>query len=103
MILYPNRDDSSFDMQYYLDVHMPLVEKHWRPVGLLSWKIIEFNARKGDAQISPQSIANLMTWEDEASYRAAFEGPGASLICGDTSKFCNQQPILIAGRTIEMG
>lgn len=105
MILYPCHNDAKFDMQYYLHVHMPLVEKYWRPAGLLGWKVIEFGAPQSDdyAGVPPPRIANLMTWEDEESYCAASKGPGASEICADAMTFSNRKPIFITGRTVDMG
>jgi hypothetical protein len=32
--LYPNEPGSSFDYDYYLNKHVPLVRERWRPMGL---------------------------------------------------------------------
>ena len=37
--IYPKSAASTFNMEYYLNTHWPLVEKLWGPQGLLSWSV----------------------------------------------------------------
>ncbi|KAH7357148.1 hypothetical protein BKA65DRAFT_496269 [Rhexocercosporidium sp. MPI-PUGE-AT-0058] len=37
--IYPKTSASTFNMDYYLNRHWPLVEELWGPQGLLSWSV----------------------------------------------------------------
>ncbi|KAK6076609.1 hypothetical protein SCUP515_05438 [Seiridium cupressi] len=37
----PSSGELKFDLNYYLDCHMPLVAKTWGPNGLKSWTVTE--------------------------------------------------------------
>lgn len=41
-VSYYHGEGATFDMNYYLTVHMPLVQKHWGPHGLKSWTVVQF-------------------------------------------------------------
>lgn len=101
-ILYPNRDDIKFNMQYYLHTHMPLVERDWSPAGLLKWDVTEY-ALSVDGQKPAYYAGNTMIWKDEMSYIAAFKGPASAGIFGDIPNFCNYQPIIISGNVVASG
>ena len=38
-VIYPKEARGDFNMTYYLESHMPLVQKLWGPLGLKSWTI----------------------------------------------------------------
>lgn len=38
-VLYPNVSDATFNLDYYLKTHMPLVVKEFGPHGLKGWKV----------------------------------------------------------------
>lgn len=42
-VLYPKEGADSFNMDYYLKTHMPLVEKTWKPYGLQSWAVTQMD------------------------------------------------------------
>lgn len=103
MILYPNKEGATFDMDYYLNSHMPLVERNWQPLGMITWKVIEFGGIAKSGEKAPHSIACLTSWKDEASCNQVMGGKTAAEVCGDTSRFSNMQPIFIKGRTVALG
>ncbi|KAG9259231.1 uncharacterized protein F5Z01DRAFT_30576 [Emericellopsis atlantica] len=117
MIIYPNGSEAHFDMEYYLGTHMPRVENIWRPLGLVHWKVIHFNApgRQGEdndddrgaqgcsSSKCSSSIGNILTFQSEACYQNAMQCAAAKDICSNTARFSDQQPILITGATVALG
>ncbi|KFH41638.1 hypothetical protein ACRE_076430 [Hapsidospora chrysogenum ATCC 11550] len=101
-VLYPHREGATFDHKYYLDKHMPLVDRHWKPAGLQKWEIVDFDF-SADGKAPQFSVAAVLTWKDEESSKAALAGPGGAEIVGDIVKFSSEQPIIIAGRLAATG
>jgi uncharacterized protein (TIGR02118 family) len=102
IIAYPNNSEATFDSTYYLTSHMPLVESHWKNAGLLEWKLVEFGSRN-DSEKPTFRRANIMIWEDRASFAAAEQGPIADKIFGDIPNFSNFQPTVLAENVIRSG
>ena len=42
VVLYPNPEGATFDMDYYLATHMPLVSESWSQYGLKGWEVVQF-------------------------------------------------------------
>lgn len=40
-VVYPNVSDATFNYDHYLQVHMPLAEKVWRPHGLIGYRALK--------------------------------------------------------------
>jgi uncharacterized protein (TIGR02118 family) len=93
-VLYPRNKDSTFDMEYYLSTHMPLVEKHWKKQGLRSWKVAQLDDN------SPYSVSCIMEWESSEAAKNAFGGDDAKEIMDDVKKFSNEHPIVIQGEIV---
>ncbi|KAK4089934.1 hypothetical protein PCL_05669 [Purpureocillium lilacinum] len=98
-VIYPRRDGATFDMKYYIDHHMPLVDRHWKPAGLLKWEVVEFDSAR-DGSEAPFSVMALLTWKDQASYTTAHAGSGTAEILGDVPRFSTEKPTFISGRIV---
>lgn len=101
-VLYPSDEGITFDLQYYLNKHMPLVESRWSKSGLLSWEVIEFAApaENEDKKTPPTKfrIQTIMVFSTKDSFAAAAAGPDAPEIFGDIPNFTNGQPELMSGQ-----
>ena len=40
-VLYENLDDATFDLDYYLAKHMPLVGEKFKPFGIKGWRVLK--------------------------------------------------------------
>ncbi|RDW58905.1 hypothetical protein BP6252_13381 [Coleophoma cylindrospora] len=101
-ILYPNKEDTIFNMKHYLDVHMPLAEKMWKPAGLLEWKLVEYST--GPDEKKPTfCVSNTMLWKDSASYYAASARDKSVEIFDDLVNVCNYEPIFLGGNVVSRG
>lgn len=91
-VMYPNSADCTFDMDYYLDKHMPMVND------LMGEAMKHSSVQKGFAGGEPGSdapyiaIAN-MYFESVNDFQKAF-GPHAKQILGDIKNYTNAQPII---------
>lgn len=50
-VSYPRQEGIHFDVDYYLNTHMKIVEKHWGPHGMKSWTVVQFD--EGDPSGMP--------------------------------------------------
>ncbi|KAJ6102665.1 hypothetical protein N7486_005092 [Penicillium sp. IBT 16267x] len=98
-VLYPNEDDISFDETYYLQKHMPLVEKVWTKHGLTGYKIIKYNTSLDGSKSQFYLSANLEFQSEEAATNA-LKDPEAASIFADVPNFTNKKPITIAGNQL---
>ena len=39
-VMYPAGAQSTFDLDYYLHEHIPLVKQHWAPLGMSSVQVL---------------------------------------------------------------
>ncbi|KAK4961257.1 hypothetical protein LTR10_001747 [Elasticomyces elasticus] len=68
-VSYPRREGAKFDMEYYLNTHMKIVEKHWTPYGMQDWVVSQFD--EGDA--SGMNVQAIMTWDSVQAFEKAIE------------------------------
>lgn len=99
VVMYPNDDDIHFDRQYYMSVHMPLVESTWKKHGLVSWQVVEYSKALDDAKPA-YLIAAKLEWESEEALENALKDPEGAKIFADIPNFTNKQPLTMAGNSL---
>ncbi|KAK3181812.1 hypothetical protein K4F52_006879 [Lecanicillium sp. MT-2017a] len=90
-ILYPSGPE--FNLKYYMDTHMPLVAKNWKPFGLQSWEIIAFEPGQ------TYQIQASLKWDSAESWASA-SAPScdaAKAVFGDIPNFTTAQPVVLKG------
>ncbi|RMZ80292.1 hypothetical protein DV738_g2798, partial [Chaetothyriales sp. CBS 135597] len=95
-VLYPNDEDITFDVDYYINKHFKIVEEIWNKHGLQSWDVVKFS----DGALGHRPaflIQATLVFSDEAAVKAALADAGAAAIFGDVPNFTNKQPILLSG------
>ncbi|OJJ83094.1 uncharacterized protein ASPGLDRAFT_36556 [Aspergillus glaucus CBS 516.65] len=92
LVVYPS--GPSFDLDYYLKIHMPLVSSTWESSGLLGWDVLTFPA---DA---PYQVQATLRWKSLDDFNAAAAGEATKTIFGDIPNFTTAQPILLKGDVI---
>jgi uncharacterized protein (TIGR02118 family) len=95
IVAYPRKDGSTFDKDYYLSSHMPLVEKYWKKHGLKSYTVTELNAD------GPYSYSVVMDFDSHEGWGAAGADPNTKEIMEDVPKFSSEYPILVHGPVID--
>ncbi len=89
-VLYPNTEGSSFNMDYYCNTHMPMVEEK------LGSALKGVAVEEGLGGAEPGSSATYvamghLTFESVETFQAAF-GPHAEAIMGDIPNYTNVGP-----------
>ena len=98
-VLYPNDDDLTFDLVYYLNTHMSLVHSTWRPHGLEHWDVVQFG-NGADGVKSVYHIQANLTFRNTEALEAAMADPGTKAIFDDVANFTNKAPIFVAGAVV---
>jgi uncharacterized protein (TIGR02118 family) len=93
--LYPNREGTTFDMAYYCNRHIPLVQR------LLGETLKAVSVEQGvggeAAGSAPPFLASgHLTFESLAAFQTAFAAHAAEIIA-DVPNYTNSQPIIQIG------
>lgn len=91
-VFYPNNPGSRFDMAYYLDRHMPMVEQK------LGASLRGSSVEQGIGGIEPGSAPAYaamghLLFDSVDAFQQSF-GPHAAAIVGDVPNYTNIQPII---------
>ena len=91
-VLYPKQSDTKFDMPYYLDSHIKMVQQ------LLGPRLKGVSVEEGISGMQPGSSASYaamghLLFESVADFQASF-GPHAQTIVGDIPNYTNSQPVI---------
>lgn len=97
IVAYPRKDGATFDKDYYLSTHMPLVEKHWKKHGLKSYAVSELNAD------GPYTYTVVIEFESHEGFAAAGQDPNTKEVMDDVKNFSNEAPVLVHGGVIGRG
>ena len=82
-VIYPKTPTSTFDMDYYIKTHMPLVAENWGKFGLQGYKVIQFNDHPGDGTTPAFSVKCDLFWKDKDSVAKATTSKEADTVFGD--------------------
>jgi uncharacterized protein (TIGR02118 family) len=91
-VLYKNTDALKFNMNYYLNTHIPLVKK------LLGAALKGATVQQGVSGGAPGSkpeffVIAQLNFDSVESFQGAF-GPHGAAITGDLPNFCGEPPII---------
>jgi uncharacterized protein (TIGR02118 family) len=90
-VAYPKTATSSFDLDYYVSKHVPLVNRLWGPLGLRGAQVL-----RGTGSLGGAPAYELICLLDFAS-QEAFNGAAAAHadeVMGDIPNFTNVQPVV---------
>jgi uncharacterized protein (TIGR02118 family) len=90
-VTYPADGGSRFDRKYYVETHLPLVERAWGPFGLVSARAF-FPAIGSD-----QVAVAVLGFDDEASIGAALASAATEGVLADVAHFTDIAPQLARG------
>ncbi|WZH46777.1 Dimeric alpha-beta barrel [Fusarium acuminatum] len=92
IIQYPTGHD--FNVDYYVNTHMPLAEKTWGSHGLISAEVVKLG---GD---SPHQIYTIMKWESLAAFQKAGAMEETKAVHEDVKNFTTAKPTMVIGETV---
>ena len=94
-VLYPNVDDATFDLDYYLAKHMPLVGERFASHGIRGWRVTRFvGTPQGGKPL--YNVMATMEFDTADQFRAALAAEG-SVVLGDVPNFSNKEPVIMIG------
>ncbi|KAF3046660.1 hypothetical protein E8E12_011467 [Didymella heteroderae] len=85
VVLYPRKDGSKFDLDYYHATHMPLVKDTWTQHGLKSFSIVQL------APDNQYSIAAILDFESQEHLGKAMGDPATKKVMDDIVNFSNAE------------
>ena len=91
-VMYPNGEGKHFDLNYYMEKHIPLVQE------LLGDSLKGASVENGLGSAEPGSAApfsavGTMYFDSVEDFGSAF-GPNAEQILGDLPNFTNSEPVI---------
>ena len=92
-VLYENVDDATFDLDYYMAKHMPLVDAKFKPFGLEGWRVLKAVGTPFGGKPAYSIIANL-EFATADQFRAAVAAEGGPVF-GDVPNFSNKDPVVV--------
>jgi uncharacterized protein (TIGR02118 family) len=89
-VFYPNTEDSKFDKEYFMNKHIPMVQ---RKLGTVCKKMaVEVGLGGAEpGSRAPYIVMGHMYFDSVEAFQTAF-GPHAGAIMGDIPNFTNTQP-----------
>ena len=91
-VMYPSASGTTFDQDYYMQTHIPLVRRLWSPLGLQDVKVLRGVAGP-DGAAPTYSIVALLSFASMDAFKAAAAQHGAEIFA-DIPKFTNGKPVL---------
>ncbi|WP_298214540.1 EthD family reductase [Acidocella sp.] len=86
-VIYPYQPDYHFDFDYYLNKHMPLVEKRWGPMGLGKTTVLAGQPGP-DGKPPLYAVMTIIEFESAEAFQKAAAAHGGELF-GDVPNFTN--------------
>ncbi len=90
-VMYPGRD-GKFDMDYYLDSHIPFAEKLMKPYGLVKIEVDKGIAGGGPGEAAPYAAMAHMIFETIEGFEEGTKAHDAEL-AQDVKNFTDIKPV----------
>ena len=91
-VFYPNNEGAKFDMAYYCQTHMPLVQRLLGPV-MKGMSVDQGIGGLPPGSPAPYIAAGHLLFDTLEAFQTAF-GPHAQAIMADIPSYTNLQPII---------
>jgi uncharacterized protein (TIGR02118 family) len=73
--MYENVEDATFDLEYYMSKHMPLVDAKFKPFGIKGWRVLKAVGTPTGEKPLYSIIANL-EFDTAEQFKAAVAAEG---------------------------
>lgn len=98
-VLYPNTPGKRFNIDYYVNEHMPLAEKIWGPLGMKDWKVIAFKDSE-DGSKPPYRYKAVSYWKSLENLKICTTTDAGKQVLEDAVNFTDEVPILLVGEDL---
>ncbi len=93
VVTYPATAGATFDADYYMGTHMPLVARHFAPHGMTGSRVL-----LADQPGAPYVAITTLDFADEAAFAAATGAPEAAMVFADVANFTKIAPVTMKAR-----
>jgi uncharacterized protein (TIGR02118 family) len=97
-VLYPEVDGATFDMDYYLAKHMPMVGERFGRHGLKGWRVERITGTPAGDK-APFSVKATLEFDSADAFKAALAAEGGPVI-GDVPNFTALKPQFLIGEVL---
>ena len=98
-VLYPQQNDSQFDLAYYLNKHIPLVKERLNSLGLIRVEVDEGIGTSAPDRLAPYAAIGYLVFERIEDFQKGFSAHGAELVA-DIPNYTNIQPQIQISRIV---
>lgn len=99
-ILYPNTSESTFNLDYYMNNHVPMVERLLKPMGLQDVVVEQSVGTPMPGVPAPFSIVARLDFNNVEEMEMGMGHHGEALM-RDIPNFSNVQPIVQIGKRLK--
>ncbi|TKW51595.1 hypothetical protein CTA1_2067 [Colletotrichum tanaceti] len=99
-VLYPNEADAKYDVDYYVNSHMPMAAAQWKSSGLVSWTVTKYHPGPGGKE-SKFAFAGVLTFESLEAVHKALASPETAVVMKDVPNYSNKEPEFLIGEDIK--
>lgn len=97
-VMYENVDDATFNLDYYLNKHMPLVSEKFARFGIKGWRVVQaVGTPTGEKPL--YSIIATLEFETAQQFKDAVAAEGGPVF-GDVPNFSNQTPVVVISNVV---
>jgi uncharacterized protein (TIGR02118 family) len=89
IVSYPSAEGGTFDREYYLSTHAPLVRSAWSEFGLQSAEVLF-----PSSQPQPFACMAILRFSDQVGIDNALSSAKAGEVIGDVKNFTNTTPTI---------
>lgn len=85
-------------MDYYLNTHMSIVDKHWGPYGMKSWTVTQFE----NDDPSGMHCQAIMLWSSQEDFQKALDADIPEVMT-DLQYYSDVVPVRWFGKVLKQG
>ena len=90
-VLYPKTSEGNFDLDYYLNKHIPMVKERLTPLGLMRLEVDEGIGGLAPDQPPAYVVMGYLVFETPEALQSGLAAHGAEIM-GDIPNYTNLQP-----------
>nr|WP_295662305.1 EthD family reductase [Polymorphobacter sp.] len=94
IVAYPAAPGATFDADYYMATHMPLVHETFGPHGMTGARVLF-----ADQPDAPYVVVTTLEFADGAAFTAATSSPDAAAVFADVANFTTITPVTMRARS----
>lgn len=92
-VMYPNQDGGTFDFDYYLNTHLPLVDGLWAGMGQKGAQVVRGVAGGAPGSEAPYVVLAQVFFDSREELHAAQKAHGKEIFA-DLANFTNLTPVV---------